>query len=239
MSDDRMIRLYQAIASHDGDPTPFGRLQATCRTATGMLPVTGVGVMLMAERTHQGTLYATDERIQQLEDLQNAAGEGPCIDSYRLGRPVLEPDLAGQGRQTWPRLAEAALEAGMAALFSFPLQLDEASVGALNLYRVRPGPLTTEQVADGRLFAAMVTREVLTMQAEAIPGALPSQISDLSGDRSRIEQATGMVAAQLAVPIGEAGRRLREHADSLDRSLAEIAQDVVNRELRFDGPPRR
>lgn len=232
--EDHLQRLYAAVARHDGHLSPMPRLRAICAATLELLPVTGVGVMLMAERAHQGTLYATDEMISRLEDLQNAAAEGPCIDSYILGRPVLSPDLAVDGVGRWPLLATAALGAGITALFSFPLQIDGASFGALNLYRDRPGPLADEEVDDARLLAAMATREVLALQALGLPGSLPSMIADLSGDRAVIEQATGMVAAQLDADIVTAARRLREAAEKDDRPLAELAHDVVGRRVRLD-----
>lgn len=231
--DARLQRLYAAIASRDGQPGAMNQLAAICRACIDLLPVTGAGVMLMAERAHQGTLHATDTVTKQLEDLQNAVAEGPCIDSYRLGRPVLEPDLAGSGCRVWPLLAPAAVAAGIQALFSFPLQLDGASIGALNLYRDRPGPMGDAYLDDARLLAAMATREVLLLQAEGVPGTLPAKVADLSGDRASIEQATGMVAAQLDAGIVEAARCLRDVAEDLGRPLAEIAREVVARTLRL------
>ena len=228
-----MARIYGAVAHRDGDDGALGHLQAICHVCVEVLPVDGAGVMLMAERAHQGTLYATDPRIQRLEELQNAAAEGPCIDSYNLGRPVLEPDLAGHGVRTWPLLAPAALDLGISALFSFPLQIDDASVGALDLFREQAADLTIEQVHDARLLAAMATREVLTMQTEGPPGTLPDRVADLSGDRAAIEQATGMAAAQMGGTVAEAAVRLREVASGLGRPLAEIAHEVVARTLRI------
>lgn len=234
MDDLRLEQIYAAVSRRDGTPEPFHRIQAICRACVDLLPVTGAGVMLMADRMHQGTLYATDERIQRLEELQNSAAEGPCIDSYNLGRPVLEPDLDTTGRQRWPLLAAAAVAAGIHALFSFPLQLDDTSVGALDLFRDQPGPLSREQIDDARLLAAMATREVLDLQASAPSGSLPAQIGDLSGDRVAIEQATGMVAAQLNSTTLEAGQRLREVAAQQGAALADVAHEIIARTLRLD-----
>ena len=233
MSSDRVARIYDAVAQRDGDPSPMHRLEAICHACLDLLPVDGAGVMLMAERAHQGTLYATDDRIQQLEELQNSAAEGPCIDSYNFGRPVLEADLDTTGRSKWPLLSAAALKVGIRALFSFPLQLDDTSVGALDLYRQTPGELGPEQVADARLLAAMATREVLALQALAAPGSLPDQIADLSGDRIIVEQATGMVAAQIQAEITEAARILRQVATEQNRAVAEVARDIVSRTFRM------
>jgi hypothetical protein len=237
MGDERLPRLYRAIAHGDGDP--FARLRAICDACVEVLTVGGAGVMLMAERAHQGTLYATDPAIRALEELQNVAAEGPCIDAYTVGRPVLEPDLAGRGARLWPLLAPGALDAGMRALFSFPLQLDDTCLGALNLYRDRPGGLSDDEADDARLLAAMTTREVLALQADATPGTLPAEIADLSGDRIGIEQATGMAAAQLDVSVVEAARRLRHLAREQDRHLADLARDIVTRQLRLHTEPNR
>lgn len=237
MADRRSKQLYDVVARHDGDLSPFGRLQAVCHACVEVLPITGAGVMLMAERMHQGTAYATDVVIRRLEDLQNAAAEGPCLDAYNLGRPVLEPDLAGSGVRRWPVLAAGAVEAGMRSVFGFPLQLDDVRVGALDLYRDRSGPLSDEQVDDARLLAAMATREVLRMQADAPPGSLPARMPDLSGDRAAIEQATGMTSAQLDVTVPEAAIRMHAFAQEQNRALATVARAIVARTLRVDGPP--
>ena len=231
--DDRLGRVYRVLADGNGDGGPVARIKATCQLCIDLLPVSGAGVMLMAARAHQGTIYATDSRIARLEDLQNVAAEGPCLDAYLLGRPVLEADLAGAGRRAWPVLAAGALAAGMQALFSFPLQLDAASFGALNLYREEPGGLTPGEIADARLLAAIAAREVLVMQVDAPPGSLPAMIADLSGDRSAIEQATGMVSAQMDESIIEAAGRLRTFALDKRVPLAAVAREVVSRSVRF------
>lgn len=236
MADRRSEQLYNVVARHDGDLSPFGRLQAVCHACVDALPITGAGVMLMAERMHQGTAYATDLVIRRLEDLQNAAAEGPCLDAYNLGRPVLEPDLAGSGVRRWPLLAATAVQAGMRSVFGFPLQLDDVRVGALDLYRDRPGAFSEAHVHDARLLAAMATREVLRMQADALPGSLPARMPDLSGDRAAIEQATGMTSAQLDVTVAEAGIRLHAFAQEHNRALATVARAIVARTLRLEGP---
>lgn len=125
----------------------------------------------------------------------------------------------------------------MGAAFGFPLQFDDVSVGALDLYRERPGNLTDAEIDDARLLAAMATREVLRMQAEALPGSLPARMPDLSGDRTAVEQATGMASAQLDVTVAEAAKRLRVYARGQDRALAAVAREMVARTLRLDRVP--
>lgn len=227
MSGDRTHLIADAVASRDGQGSPFGRLKIICQVAVELCALDGGGVMLMAERVHQGTAYTTDEKSEQLEHLQNSTGEGPCIQAYMLGRPVFASDLANEENTSWPSLAAGALEAGMGAIFGFPLQLDDTCIGALDLYRAEPGALTTRQAHDGRLLAAMATRSVLAMQEQAEPGSLPEAVEDISGDRASIEQAAGVTAAALGVSVTEAAARLRAHSHKIGQSLPELAAEVV------------
>jgi hypothetical protein len=52
-------------------------------------------------------------------------------------------------------------------------------------------------------------------------------------DHTEVYQATGMIMAQLDVPAETALSRLRAHAFVHDRTIDEIARDVVARRLRF------
>ena len=78
-----------------------------------------------------------------------------------------------------------------------------------------------------------MARAVLVMQAEVPPGSLAHAIEADGDFRYVVHQATGMVAAQLDVPVGDALVRLRAHAFRTDRLLTDVAGDVVARRLRF------
>ena len=61
----------------------------------------------------------------------------------------------------------------------------------------------------------------------------------MEGYTAEIDQATGMISVQLDVDIEEAFVRLRAHAYAQDRSLSDVARDVVRRHLRFDRESRQ
>ncbi|HTW07902.1 MAG TPA: GAF and ANTAR domain-containing protein, partial [Acidimicrobiales bacterium] len=167
-----------------------------------------------------------------IEQLQYALGEGPCLDAYRQDWPVLEPDLAQPTTPRWVAFAAPAIEAGVRAVFGFPLQVGAVRLGALNLCRDHPGPLSNDQHAYALVMADIAAQAVLVLQTDAPPGELASQLG--SADfHYVVHQAAGMVAAQLDVSVAEALVRLRAHAFGHDRSLTEVAKDVVERKLRF------
>jgi AmiR/NasT family two-component response regulator len=53
--------------------------------------------------------------------------------------------------------------------------------------------------------------------------------------RAEVHQATGMVIAQLRMPADDALAILRAHAYANDTTLADIAHQVVTRQLDFQG----
>ena len=122
----------------------------------------------------------------------------------------------------------------MRAVFGFPLQVGAVRLGALNLYRDQPGPLSDDQHADALVMADVSAAAVLMMQANAPPGKLAEELVTGSEFRYVVHQASGMVAVQLNVDIAQAIVRLRGYSFTNDRPLTEVAQDVVARRLRFD-----
>lgn len=87
----------------------------------------------------------------QLETLQFALGEGPCVQAVSTGSPVLVSDLREVRRTRWPMFAEAASRTPARALYSLPLQIGAISVGVLDLYRDQPGMLTAAEMAGALL----------------------------------------------------------------------------------------
>ena len=63
---------------------------------------------------------------------------------------------------------------------------------------------------------------------------LPAELDEAVSHRAEVHQASGMVAAQLDITVGQALVRLRAHAFGNGRNLTDVAHDVVGRRLRFD-----
>jgi GAF domain-containing protein len=176
----------------------------------------------------------TNDVSALIEELQFELGEGPCVDAFNQDRPVLEPDLSAPDTPRWVAFSAPAVEAGVRAIFGFPLQVGAVRLGALNLYRDQPGPLTDDQHADALVMADLVAQAMLVLQADAPPGTLATELEANADFQYVVHQASGMVSAQLDVSVGQALVRLRAYAFGNDRSLTEVAQDVVARTLRFD-----
>lgn len=225
-------RLDAVLAEIEDAATSSVGFERVCTASVELLPVTGMGAMVMSGGQHGGTLFSSDARAHTMEQLQFSLGEGPCLDAYNEQRPVLVSELRDQG--SWPAFTRAAVDAGLGAIFAFPLQAFDARVGAFNFYRDEPGPLEDDDVEAATTLAELGTRLVLDVVAERPPGWLPPPLEKIMGDRRRVHQATGMVAVQLRVDVDEALACLRAHAWSQGRPLGDVSADVVERRIRFE-----
>ena len=221
MASRRVAEILRAAWADNPDGTGLpASLAAAC---TRSLPVSGVGMALMTDDGPAGTIAATDGAAMELEQLQFTLGEGPCVDASRTGRPVLQPDLALTAPPRWPAFAGGALEAGIRAVFAFPLRVGAIRLGVLDLYRDRAGPLSPGELSVAFSYADAATLILLHVQAGApVTGAV--QVLD---DRAEVHQATGVVSVQAGVGLADALVLLRARAFTDGRSLADLARDVL------------
>jgi len=229
MTDDRLHRILTVMAEN-GDLWSSARM---CSASLVFAGVTGAAVMLISGDLPQGSLGATDQVSQLIEDLQYTLGEGPCVDAYQQDRVVAEPNLADPPGRRWIAFTPPAVNAGVRAVFGFPVRVGTVRLGALNLYRDRPGPLDPGQHADALVLADVVARWVLDAQAGAPDGALAQELENGADFHFAVHNAAGIVSVQEGISVTEALIRLRAYAYSHDRLLPDVAQDVIARTLRL------
>jgi hypothetical protein len=212
-------------------------VELVCARCVVELSVTGAGATVLGKvpdgeavvpSPSRGLVHATNPVSAGLEDLQLTVGEGPCLDTFESGGPVLVADLAAAGAR-WPAFTPGALALGAAAVFSFPLQVGVVRFGSLDLYRDVPGPLSRGEVTDALILTDMATQGML----DELDGHGTEDLSWLLDPHVEVHQAAGMVQVQLGVGTDVALMRLRGHAFTHDLPLTEVARRVVARTLRF------
>ena len=215
------------VGSEDESPS----LTTVCRSATKLLRMSGAAVVLMGDDTFPSVASAYGVSVT-VQDLELTLGEGPAIDAYAAGKPVLVDHVGSVGSR-WPQFGRAAAEAGIDSVYALPLQLGAIKLGVLVLYREQPGVLEGEDLSAALLVANLVTNQVIDMQAGAVSESLAWAL-EVDDYRAVVHQATGMISVQLDCAIGEALVRLRGCAFASDRPLEEVAADVVTGEMRFE-----
>ncbi len=151
-----------------------------------ILPVTAAAVTLITEGLAPRYIAASNKSALRYERLQSKIGQGPCLSDNESGEAGSVPDLATDDR--FPQFGPAAVGAGLAAVFTFPLRHGEGRFDALDLYRDVPGALDTADLEAAQTLADVVSAYLLNAQAreEAL------ETSDRFHHNSRHDPLTGL-----------------------------------------------
>jgi hypothetical protein len=230
----RRARVWGLIAERAGGRGGAVSAADACDVAAAVSGADGAWLTAMSDPARRVLVHATGGRAAELEELQFTMGEGPCVEAFTAGMPVLVPDLgAGGWRARWPGFTVAAGQAGASAVFAFPLAQGAIRIGVLGLYRGAPGPLGPEGLADVLVCADAALQLLLSARSGADGHGHPNG-DGWHGHHVRVYQATGMVSVQRGVGLEEALALLRAHAFAHDLPLGEVAARVVARHLRLD-----
>lgn len=239
MGTEDRLRLALAGAVHDAEPG-LAAADALCRACVELLDVDGAAVSLFHEGRTQGTFGSSGALSRRLDELQFTFGEGPCSVAVLESRPVLVSDLDDPGERRWPAYTAAVLASGVRAVFALPVTVSAAPVGALDLFRERPGPLSDHDLTGGVLaavLAALPLLDLMTAEVDwsevAASGDGWSQLASL--ERVEVYQATGMLMGQLDCGPTEALVRLRAHAFATGMTASQVAWLIVERRLVLEG----
>ncbi len=232
--DERRARIVAAVTGGGATTRVDELMRRLSLFAVTELAASGCTLALVAGAELLGTLAGAGRHSREITNLQFELGEGPCLEACASGSPVLLPSLA-DGAARWPVFAAAAARPGVRAEFCFPLGVQAICIGVFDLYREEPGMLDEEQLADALAVADIARDAVLYLQD--LPGhpSLAVLLDMVGMDRIVVHQATGMISVQLDATPADALARLRATAFQSGRSIYDIAQDVVERRVRFDG----
>jgi GAF domain-containing protein len=192
-----------------------------------LLGVSAAGVMLASPAGSLVLVASSSEAMRLLELFELQQQEGPCLDAFRTGEPVLHENLqAGSGR--WPLFSAAALRAGFASALALPLRLRELTLGALNLLSATRAPMADGDLIVARAFADLAALSIAQHRASAEAQRLNEQLSVALTSRVVIEQAKGVISERAGVDLGEAFARLRTYARSHNLRLTSVAQTAID-----------
>ncbi|MDP9074645.1 MAG: GAF and ANTAR domain-containing protein [Actinomycetota bacterium] len=197
-----------------------------------LLDATASGILVGDHRDTLQMIAASSEQAQVLELFQLQNHEGPCLDCYRSGQPVVHPDLATAN--PWPSFGSVALASGLPSVHAFPMRLRERVVGTLNLFMADAGPLSAADVAVAQALAHAATIAILQDHALREARSTVGQFQHALNSRVAIEQAKGVLAERGGISMDQAFSRLRGHARSHNLKLSTLAASLVERTLPDD-----
>jgi GAF domain-containing protein len=192
-----------------------------------VLDVAAAGLMLVAPEGDLRVVASSSEEMRLVELFELQSQEGPCLDCYRTGEPVLNQNLARDyGR--WPRFGPVALEAGFRSVHAVPMRLRGVTIGALNLFRDHEGLLEEADVIAAQALADVATIAILQHRAAIQAHNVVDQLNHALNSRIVIEQAKGVLAERTHLDMNAAFTWLRNHARNHNLLLVDVAQSVID-----------
>ena len=192
-----------------------------------VLDIAAAGIMLATPQGHLQAVTSSSEAMRVVELFELQSAEGPCLDCFHSGQPVVNQDLTAAD-QRWPRFAPVAVEAGFRAADAIPMRLRGQIIGALNLFRKERGSMNDDDVVVAQALADVATIAILQNRDTVASRDLNAQLESALSSRIVIEQAKGIIAERRRIPVDEAFNQLRRHARNHNLRLADVANATVS-----------
>lgn len=171
------------------------------------------------------TVAGSNERAVELDHLEQAIGDGPCLRAMREMSPVLIDDVLADSR--WPKVIKAFADAGVRSALGVPLEINDEARAALNFFAFTPHAFTPD-IYDKAVGFAAVAHNTLKLstridtaekRAEDLEAALQS--------RTAINLTCGVIMGQNRCSQAEAMEILTKASSNRNRKLRDIASELI------------
>ena len=205
---DRDVRFGDAIRSISGSfSADFSVIDLLhhvvdeCRTVLG---VADVGVVLADRHGRLHVAASTSERTSLVESLQIDTLTGPCMESYRTGRPVIMREIAGLEDE----FSRGARDQDFRSAYATPLRRHIYTIGALNLFSAAPDAFPEENRTIADAFARIAAMAILVDRRGDTTG---DRVEEALQARIDIERAKGVVMDRAHVDEARAFEKIHDY----------------------------
>jgi GAF domain-containing protein len=171
------------------------------------------------------TPATSNDLAAQVDEIQYAADEGPCLDALRTGTVVQVDDLTQDER--WDSYRPHAIAHGVVSSLSLPLAVDGETLGALNLYSAAPAAFAGQLCIHAAAFAERSAAALTVTLRQVHQAQVQHQLADAMVSSSVIDQAIGILMGQQRCTAGAAFDLLRQASQHRNRKLRDIAADII------------
>ncbi|SNX97986.1 hypothetical protein SAMN06893097_10966 [Geodermatophilus sabuli] len=239
MTDDRPVSIAERFSAAVGDVSDADlagpellpvRLSRACAR---MLGVDAAGLSVLDSSGRRVPLGASSDAAEVAERLQFTAGSGPCQTAQEHREPVFA--VSADLHRRWPTFASLLAErTPFRAVVALPLGETLAGRGALDLFFADETAVTGLDVFEAMAVGDLVTSALgeAAVWSPWSPDGGPAWLhGPVSRRRSAVWEAIGRLSLALDTGAAAALDLLRAAAWSADRSVDDLASDVVSGRL--------
>jgi len=193
-----------------------------------LLDVDAAGILLAEPAGRLRVTVATSQDARLLDRFQLRVAQGPAVECFRGGAPVIVERLEAADHR-WPRFAKEASGRGYTSVAALPMRLRDEVIGVLTLFSSsRTAPVSGSETRVAQAMANSASIAIIQYRLTEERRVLSEQLERALESRVMIEQAKGVLASRLQVSEDEAFRLLRQRARASRRLLTDVADEVRN-----------
>lgn len=224
---DSLIALSQLAMSSMTLPE---MLTSVAEFAVTAIPGADGAGLTLQHGDRQDTVVATADFVVEVDAIQYALGEGPCVTAAAEGSTVRSGSLGGESR--WPHFGPRVGRLGVHSVLSLPLIVDDVVLGAMNVYAREKGAFDDRAADVGEKFAGPAAIAVLNARTLANALRLSQQLEKALVNRKVIDYAIGILVSRTGCTSTEAFERLRAMSQRDHVKLVDVAQSIFDEAQR-------
>jgi len=179
----------------------------------------------LRNRGHDRRAASSDARTARCDDVEVAAGAGPCITALDEKRTVMGTEIWQDDR--WVEWRAAAVREGFRSAVALSASAGPGAAVALNLYSEEGGPWEPERLVRAAVFAEQVARVMALCIRISEQTVINGDLTAAMASRATIDQAIGVIMGQNRCSAEEAFAILRSASSHRNVKLRDVAVVVV------------
>jgi GAF domain-containing protein len=223
---ERISELARLLESDGDQDAAMARLTAL---GVELVPGATAAAVTVTAGDQAHTFAASDARVDELHRLQFASGTGPVVETVRYNEARHVRDVSADPR--WPTFSRAASAAGFGSCITLPLHTRQEPAGAVALYAERPHAFSGAAHDLALLFAAQGGTAAHNADLYGASRRVVHNLQVALESRAVIEQAKGIVHAELDVSVDAAFELLSRASQNTNEKVRDIAAAIVRGEI--------
>lgn len=190
--------------------------------AVGMEVLCGV---TLSRRRKALTVAGSSPEARLIDEVQQAYGDGPCLQAMREHKTVLVQDTSTEKR--WADYCSVIAQRGHLSALCVPLELDEGATAALNFFAPQARIFDDSTIRSCELYGGQAERALRLAVRIGTKQQHAEDLSEAMSSRTAIDLACGIIMGQNRCSQEEAFEILKKASNGRNQKLRDIAESLI------------
>ncbi|MCD4853687.1 GAF and ANTAR domain-containing protein [Arthrobacter sp. AK01] len=179
----------------------------------------------LSRRRRTATVAGSTHEARLIDEVQQAYGDGPCLEAMRSHATVHVPHTSTEER--WPEYCTVIAERGHLSALCVPLELDEGATAALNFFAPQIDAFDAATIQNCELYASQAERSLRLAVRIGVKQQHADDLQEAMQSRTVIDLACGIIMGQNRCTQEEAFQILKKASSTRNQKLRVVAESLV------------